>query len=111
MSPEPRPDFLARSVAGLVARVALRPRVVLAAALAAARAAVAVSYARLEYHTQRNDLLSPDKPCQQRWQRFLDAFGDDDDMVVVAEGADRAMMAAAVTVFPKAVGAHSTPAS
>jgi hopanoid biosynthesis associated RND transporter like protein HpnN len=42
----------------------------------------------MEYHTQRNDLLSADKPCQQRRQHYLDTFGDDDDMVVVAEGND-----------------------
>jgi hopanoid biosynthesis associated RND transporter like protein HpnN len=58
--------------------------------------AVHVAYARLEYHTQRNDLLSADKPCQQRWQRYLDAFGSDDDLVVVAEGADREKMKAAL---------------
>jgi hopanoid biosynthesis associated RND transporter like protein HpnN len=80
------PDFLARTVISLVGWVLRHPRMVIAFALVLTFAAVQVAYARLEYHTQRNDLLSPDKPCQQRWQKYLDAFGDDDDLVVVVEG-------------------------
>jgi hopanoid biosynthesis associated RND transporter like protein HpnN len=96
MSLEPRPDFLARCVAGVVAWVARHPRAVLVVALVLTLAACRVAYTDLDYHTQRNDLLGADKPCQQRWQKFLDAFGDDDDMVVVAEGTDRDRMAAAL---------------
>lgn len=96
MSSEERADFLARSVAALVAWVARHPRTVLLAALAVTLASVHLAYSRLEYHTQRNDLLSADKPCQQRWQKYLDAFGDDDDMVIVAEGASRDRLAAAL---------------
>ncbi|HVL14850.1 MAG TPA: hypothetical protein VM529_19930, partial [Gemmata sp.] len=96
MSSEQRPDILARWVAAVVARVARHSRAVLLAALVLTLAACRVAYTDLDYHTQRNDLLSADKPCQQRWQKFLDAFGDDDDMVVVAEGANRARMAAAL---------------
>ncbi|HSQ57285.1 MAG TPA: hypothetical protein VLM40_16305, partial [Gemmata sp.] len=96
MSSELRPDILARCVAGLVAWVARHPRVVLVLATALTVAACRVAYTDLDYHTQRNDLLSAAKPCQQRWQKFLDAFGDDDDMVVVAEGSDRTSMTAAL---------------
>src|SRR4051812_44923073 len=96
MSSENCPDWLARCVAALVAWVVRRPRTVLAAALAVTIASVFAAYTDLEYHTQRNDLLSADKPCQQRWQKYLDAFGDDDDLVVVAEGADRERMKAAL---------------
>jgi hopanoid biosynthesis associated RND transporter like protein HpnN len=46
----------------------------------------------LEFHTQRNDLISPKKTYYQRWQQYVAEFGDDDDMVVVVEGADRARM-------------------
>jgi hopanoid biosynthesis associated RND transporter like protein HpnN len=65
--------------------------------------AVRISYTDLSYHTQRNDLLSADKPCQQRWQKFLDAFGDDDDMVVVAEGTDHACMKSALDAVAEKV--------
>jgi hopanoid biosynthesis associated RND transporter like protein HpnN len=96
MRSESRPDILARAVAGAVAAVARHPRAVLAAALALTVASVAVACLRLGYHTQRNDLLSAGKPCQQRWQKYLDAFGNDDDLVVVAEGTDPDRMKAAL---------------
>src|SRR5262245_3775090 len=99
------PTFLARSVAGLVAWVARHPRVVLAAALVLTLAAVHVAYDRLEYRTQRNDLLSADRPCQKRWQRYLDAFGEDDDMVVIAQGTDRERMTAALDAVAEKVKA------
>ncbi|MBA4187679.1 MAG: hypothetical protein C0467_06625 [Planctomycetaceae bacterium] len=98
MMSEKHPDFLARFVCAVVAWVARHPRAVLAAAAIVTTVAVQTAYTRLNYHTQRNDLLSPDKPCQQRWQRYLDAFGDDDDMVVVAEGKDQSRMKAALDV-------------
>ena len=98
MSSEPRLDFLARFVAGLVAWVTRHPRAVLGVSLLFTLAAVHVAYDKLEYCTQRNDLISPNKPCQQRWQNYLATFGDDDDMVVVAEGSNRERMAAAIDV-------------
>src|SRR5262245_10712106 len=92
-----QPDSrLARLVVALVGWVTRHPRAVLLVTLAITLAATHIAYARLEYHTQRNDLLSADKPCQKRWQRCLDTFGDDDDMVVVAEGTDRAQMKSAL---------------
>lgn len=96
MSSEERADFLARSVAALVAWVTRHPWSVLAGALVLTFGAVHLAYARLEYHTQRNDLISADKPCQQRWQKYLDTFGDDDDMVIVVEGGNREQMSAAL---------------
>ena len=90
------PDPLARAVVGLVGRVARHPRAVLLAGLGLVALSAGLAVTRLEYHTQRNDLLSADKPCQQRWQKYLDAFGDDEDMVVVVEGADRGRMQAAL---------------
>ena len=50
----------------------------------------------LRYHTSRNDLISARKDYQQRWQKYLAEFGDDDDMVVVVEGRDKAQMKAAL---------------
>src|SRR5947209_4790059 len=95
-APDHPPDRLTRVIVAAVGWITRHPWVVLAGCLAAVAAAVHVAYDRLEYHTQRNDLLSADKPCQKRWQRYLDAFGDDDDMVVVCEGTDRERMKAAM---------------
>lgn len=88
----PGPDRLARLLGGLVGFVGRRPRLVLLACLGLVAASIVVAYQKLEYHTQRNDLLSARKECQQRWQKYVDVFGDDDDMVVVVEGRDRPAM-------------------
>jgi len=89
-------DRLARSCAAFVGWVSRHPWPVLLACLALVAVSIHLAFNRLEYQTQRNDLLSKDKPCQQRWQKYLDAFGDDDDMVVVAEGRDPQRMKAAL---------------
>ena len=91
---------------GFVDWVRRHPVLVLVACFGLIAASVDVAYRRLEYHTQRNDLLSADKECQKRWQQYLDAFGDDDDMVVVVEGKDRAQMAAALDAIAEKVKAR-----
>src|SRR5947199_2104875 len=55
-----------------------------------------VFYTRLEYRTQRSDLMNPHKDYQERWRAYLREFGDDDDMVVVVEGTDHDRMTAAL---------------
>jgi hopanoid biosynthesis associated RND transporter like protein HpnN len=85
-----------RLLVALVSAVCKHPSAVLAAsALAVALSAYAAG-TRLEYKTQRNDLISPRKESQQRWRQYLREFGDDDDMVVVVRGTDRARMEAAL---------------
>jgi hopanoid biosynthesis associated RND transporter like protein HpnN len=104
-SPAHPPDRLTRAVTAAVGWVGRHPWLVIAGCLALSAACVHAAVNRLEYHTQRNDLLSADKPCQKRWQKYLDAFGDDDDMVVVVEGNDRARMAAALEAVAERVRA------
>lgn len=48
------------------------------------------SMSRLRFMTSRNDMISSDKPVQQRWKEHLDKVGTEDDMVVVAAGGDQA---------------------
>ena len=89
-------DRLSRRLASFVAGVVRRPKLVLAVCAVSLGLSILIAQRRLEYHTQRNDLLSAEKECQKRWQKYLDAFGDDDDMVVVAEGGDAERMKAAL---------------
>src|ERR1043165_3564448 len=44
----------------------------------------------LTYLTHRNDLISNRKEYLKRWHQYVEEFGDDDDMVVVVQGTDRA---------------------
>jgi hopanoid biosynthesis associated RND transporter like protein HpnN len=90
------PGRLTRLLVAGTAGVTRRPWLVLAGCLVLVAASVHAAATRLEYHTQRNDLLSAEKECQKRWQKYLAAFGEDDDLVVVAEGTDRDRMKAAL---------------
>jgi uncharacterized protein len=93
--PPEAPGRLARAMAAAVALSLRAPWLVLTLALASVGAAANYAATRLEYRTQRNDLIAKDKDCQVRWQRYLDAFGDDDDLIVVIRGGNRARMDAA----------------
>ncbi len=75
-----------RLLVTLVSTVCRWPRTVLVCSLALCVLSVVAAAARLQYHTSRNDLLSPDKDYQKRWQQYLAEFGDDDDIVVVVRG-------------------------
>jgi hopanoid biosynthesis associated RND transporter like protein HpnN len=89
--PEEAP-LVRRLLVGLVDRVCRRPALVLAVALAACGLSAYAACLRLEYRTQRNDLMSQNKDYLQRWQKYVAEFGDDDDIVVVVKGGQRPRM-------------------
>lgn len=86
------PESIRRILFALVSLVCRHPRAVLTGSLILSFLSIASAIICLQYHTQRNDLLSSRKDYQQRWQRYLNEFGDDDDMVVVVRGHDRLIM-------------------
>jgi hopanoid biosynthesis associated RND transporter like protein HpnN len=81
-----------RWLVALVSVVCRYPLPVLILSLSLCGLSVYAAVTRLQYYTQRNDLDSPHKDYQQRWQKYLAEFGDDDDIVVVVRGTDRARM-------------------
>jgi predicted RND superfamily exporter protein len=88
-----------RVMIGLVSAACRRPALVLTIAVAVCGLSLYASSTRLEYRTERSDLISPHKDYQQRWRQYLAEFGDDDDIVVVVQGsgpADRAAMVRAI---------------
>jgi hopanoid biosynthesis associated RND transporter like protein HpnN len=85
-----------RLLGGLVGLVCRRPWTVLALSVVLCAACMALSSTRLQFQTQRSDLLSPTKDYVQRWQKYVSEFGDDDDIVVLVQGNDRAKMQAAL---------------
>ena len=86
------PSRVARLLVRLVAAVCRYPGLVLAVAALLCVASAWLFSTRLSYRTQRTDLVHPDKDYQRRWQRYLDEFGDDDDMVVVVQGGEPPVM-------------------
>jgi hopanoid biosynthesis associated RND transporter like protein HpnN len=99
-----RPALVPRLLAGLVGLVCRAPRLVLALCSLSVAASLYLACTRLQYRTQRDDLISPRKEVQQRWKRYLAEFGQDDDMVVVFQGEDE-------SAHPKMVAALEALAS
>ncbi len=70
------------------ARLVLRfPIATLALALGLAAAALVITGTALGYKSSRLDLLNPHSDYNRLWIEYLDEFGDDDDAVIVVEGA------------------------
>jgi hopanoid biosynthesis associated RND transporter like protein HpnN len=95
--------ILQRFLVGLINGACRWPKAVLTAVLVLAAASLYGAATRLEYHTQRDDLISPHKDYQQRWQKYLAEFGDDDDIVVVVKGHERARMEQALEALAKEI--------
>src|SRR5713226_2665343 len=96
MATEQGPGLLSRFLTAWVAGVCRRPWLVLACSLILGGLSVWYACSRLEYQTQRNDLISPTKEYYKRWQQVVAEFGDDDDMVVVLQGTDKEKMKSAL---------------
>jgi hopanoid biosynthesis associated RND transporter like protein HpnN len=88
--------MLPRVLASLVTGVCRWPWPVLAGSLLLVGLSLYFTVTRLTYQTQRNDLISPHKDYYKRWQQYVAEFGDDEDMVVVVKGGERARMRAAL---------------
>jgi hopanoid biosynthesis associated RND transporter like protein HpnN len=111
MVPEPTSahehSAVRRLLGGLVSLVCRYPRTVLLLSLALAGLSLWAAATRLQYKTQRNDLIGADKEYQQRWHAYLHEFGDDDDIVVVVKGSDRPRMEQALEAV--AAGVRGQP--
>ena len=71
-------------------RLALRfPVATIALALGLAAASLALTATRLSYKTSRLDLLDPSSDYNRLWIEYIEEFGDEDDAVVVVQGAHR----------------------
>jgi hopanoid biosynthesis associated RND transporter like protein HpnN len=111
MVPEPNSPHERSAVRRLLIRlvtvVCRYPLAVLLVSLGLAGASIWASVTRLQYKTQRNDLISPHKDYQQRWRDYLAEFGDDDDIVVVVKGDDRRRMEQALEAVAARVKAET----
>jgi hopanoid biosynthesis associated RND transporter like protein HpnN len=106
LPPRDAAKLVPRCLVTLVAAVCRFPRTVLVVSFVLAVVSVWGAATRLEYHTSRNDLISAKKEFQQRWHNYLAEFGDDDDIVAVVKGRDRARMKAALEEIAEQVRAQ-----
>ncbi len=84
-----KPGRLAHWLAAVVALVSRRPYLALLITAMTCVACGFYTWTKLTYLTHRNDLISNKKDYLKRWHRYVEEFGDDDDMVVVVRGGSR----------------------
>ena len=85
----PQPSLLAGPL-NLATRITLRyPAATVALAVALMVVSVAYTWQHLSYRTSRLDLLNPESDYNRLWIDYINEFGDEDDAVVVVEGANR----------------------
>ena len=88
-NPHPEPSLLAKPLY-LATRVALAyPAATVALAIALTVMSLVITFGKLGYRTSRLDLLDPKSDYNRLWIDYIDEFGDEDDAVVVVEGASR----------------------
>jgi len=91
---EPQEDagMMARCLACAVNVICRFPTLVLLAVLLSCAISGVYTWNNLTYLTHRNDLISNKKDYLKRWHQYVDEFSNDDDLVVVVRGSDRAKM-------------------
>ena len=73
-----------------ITRLTLRfPVATLALAIGLAVVSLVYTQQKLGYRTSRVDLVNPDNDYNRLWIEYANEFGDEDDAVVVVEGANR----------------------
>lgn len=89
-------SIFATPLAWVTARVLAAPRTTVLAGVALALIGIVCSALGLGFRTSRLDLLNRESEWNQRWLAYLREFGDQDDAVVVVDGANAAAVTAAV---------------
>jgi uncharacterized protein len=101
---EPETAIIPRLIAGIASCSFRRPWIVLF--LTALSCGLAIWYVctHLTYEIHRNDLIGKNRDYYKRWDQYVREFGDDDDMVVVVQGANRERMVAALENLAGEIG-------
>ena len=88
--PLEEPSLLARPLSAVARLVTRYPLPTVALAIAVALLSVALAGNRLGFRTSRLDLLNPESGYNRLWVEYINEFGEEDDAVVVVQGASRA---------------------
>jgi len=103
-TPQEEPSLLALPLRWLTRLVLLFPVPTVALAVAVALVALALSGSRLGFRTSRLDLISSECSYNRLWIDYIDEFGDEDDVVVVVEGASREQVVPVLEEISAALG-------
>lgn len=95
-APVGRQSWLSALLGGITSRLLENPRLVLIVAAVLAVGAAALAATQMGFRGSRLDLLDPNSGYNRRWLAYLDAFGREDDIVIVVEGPDRPVVVAAL---------------
>lgn len=87
--PQAEPSFLGRPLELLTRAVIRCPFATLTAAVLAALVSLLLAGTQLGFHTSRADLLNPRSEYNRRWLAYTREFTEQEDVVVVVEGANR----------------------
>jgi hopanoid biosynthesis associated RND transporter like protein HpnN len=79
------PSLLSDALRSLTHAVARRPKTTLLLVALSVIACSAYTVSKLQFKTDRSDLIDPETPFHQRWIRYTQKFGESSDMVVVVE--------------------------
>jgi hopanoid biosynthesis associated RND transporter like protein HpnN len=85
----PPETVLGRILKRLVGLAILRPKLTVALGLLGIAASLYLCGTRLVYHTSRAALLDQREEYHQRWMKYVEEFGEEEDVVVVVQGDSR----------------------
>ncbi|HVU87167.1 MAG TPA: MMPL family transporter, partial [Pirellulales bacterium] len=88
-TPQGEFSLLAHAMSALTRAVVRFPVATVTLGVALACVSIYLTTTRLSFHTSRLDLLNPESDYNRLWIEYINEFGDDDDAVVVVEGANR----------------------
>jgi len=100
--------LLAQPLGWLTRRLLRWPRATTLVTCLLALLACFVAARWLGFRTNRLDLLNPTSEFNQRWHRYLDEFGRDDDLLVVLAAEDHERLAAATDKLAAELARHPT---
>jgi hopanoid biosynthesis associated RND transporter like protein HpnN len=103
----PPETVLGRLLKGLVRLAIWRPKLTVALGMLGIAASLYLCSTRLVYHTSRAALLDQREAYHQRWKRYVEEFGEQEDVVVVVQGESRDALIPAIDTVVREVSAQT----
>ncbi|MBI1347649.1 MMPL family transporter [bacterium] len=82
------PGLMSEVLRGMTHACARKPRTTLTIVAVVTLASIFITVTRLQFKTDRSDLIDPSVPFQQRWLKYTEDFGESSDMVVAIEASE-----------------------